>query len=502
MASGPAIQDAFNHSAAREHQRQLQQGLGKPIISLEQQGERFVAVGSRLYRSTRWKTFHDFLLYYIRDVLAGDWANAELAKPTAKRHPLMTWYHDVTLYLNARIKERGKVHGTDMTGMLAAYLGLAYNLYLVAHHQKLHESLVRRLKHRDQFYGAYYEAFVIGALLRAGFDIELEDESDSTVSHCELTATFRPTGEKFSVEAKMRGANKQSVDVGNQLYNALKKQAKHSRIVFIEVNAAGDGTLGGQKKILHDVLASLRSREAKLTIDGIPAPAAYIIATNNPHGAVDCAHEASAMAEGFKIPDFRMEAIYGSLQEAVAAREKHAAVTALLTSLAEHRQIPVTFDGELPEFSFGAARNRLLLGQRYTLESEQGSVTGVLESADINVSEKRVSGIIRQDDGSRTIVQIPVSDAEIEAYQAAPQTFFGVLQPKRTLKTPLEAYDWIYESYRHNTKEHFLKLLAGAPDLESLSQLTQPELAKIYAERVAYSIMEQTGLGQTKPPGS
>ena len=98
------------------------------------------------------------------------------------------------------------------------------------------------------------------------------------------------------------------------------------------------------------------------------------------------------------------------------------------------------------------------------------------------------------------MVHLTLTDAQIAAYHAAPRTFFGILQPKRSIKTPLEAYDWIYESYRHNTKEHFLKLMAGAPDLEKLSSLSQSELAKVYAERTAYAIMQQTGLGRPPPP--
>src|SRR5437867_4686958 len=46
---------------AEEYQRQQQQGFGRPIISVEHQGYRFVAVGSRLLYSKTWKTFTDFL---------------------------------------------------------------------------------------------------------------------------------------------------------------------------------------------------------------------------------------------------------------------------------------------------------------------------------------------------------------------------------------------------------------------------------------------------------
>lgn len=481
---------------AREHQRVAQQGLGRPIIAHEFHGYRFVAVGPKLYYNNRWKTFHDFLQHYIKDVLGGEWGNAELKKPAAERHPLLNWYHDVTVYLNARLAAPGKVSSTPATALVSAYIGLAYNLYLLAHNLKVHATMVRRLRQRDQFYGAYYEAFVIGALLRAGFDVEFEDESDTTTSHCELTATYRPTGEKFSVEAKIRGAGKQSVDVGNQLYKALSKRGPYPRIVFIEVNSAGDGTPAGQLAILQGVLESIRSREATLTIDGQPAPSAYIIATNNPHGSVDCAHEASAMAEGFKIADFKMEGTAPDLQSALAARERHQAVLALLKSLGEHSHVPVTFDGEVAPFAFNTQENRLLIGQRYVLPSEGGEAVGELIDAHVLPNTKQAFCMLRLDDGKMVMGSFPLSDVELAAYRASPRTFFGVLREEQKAKSPVEVYDWIYNSYKHNSKEHFLKLLEGAPDHAELVSRSQPELAKIFAERTVYSIMRETGLGR------
>ena len=57
--------------------------------------------------------------------------------------------------MNTFITERGKVHSAPMTGAVAAYFGLAYNLYLVAHNMKVQEILIKRLKGKGQFYGAY-----------------------------------------------------------------------------------------------------------------------------------------------------------------------------------------------------------------------------------------------------------------------------------------------------------------------------------------------------------
>jgi hypothetical protein len=78
----------FEKHKAQELQRQKQQGLGRPIISIEYKGYRFVAVGNKLHYG-KWKSFPDFLTNYIKDTLGGEWGNAEIAKPLAERHPLM-----------------------------------------------------------------------------------------------------------------------------------------------------------------------------------------------------------------------------------------------------------------------------------------------------------------------------------------------------------------------------------------------------------------------------
>jgi len=67
------------------------------------------------------------------------------------------------------------LYSAEMSGVVRAYLGLAYDLYLCAHNAELPELLIKRLRNAQSFEGALYEAYVIGNLARAGFHIELED---------------------------------------------------------------------------------------------------------------------------------------------------------------------------------------------------------------------------------------------------------------------------------------------------------------------------------------
>jgi hypothetical protein len=383
--------------------------------------------------------------------------------------------------------------------MVTAYLGLAYNLYLVAHNGVvLPPQLITRLKNRDQFWGAYHELYVMGILLRAGFTIELEDEGDINTTHCELTATWID-GQKFSVEAKIRRPNKESLNLWNQLKNALYKKAHHTRIVFIEMNVDAGETEAAQITIMRNALASIRSAEPKISIEGKPAPPAYIIVTNYPFGAdKDPSFQRSAFGEGFKIPDFKAGGTFASLREVIAARDKHAPLHALLRSLADHGCVPATFDGNAPEFAFKKHEPQLIFGNHYDIPNgKDGIEAGELIEAIVITKDKLAWCVFRLlSDGRSVMATVPLSDDELFAYAAHPQTFFGELRQKPGPVTdPTDLYDTFLACYRKSSKEKLLEFFAvgGATDLEHLQHLSQEELAKTYAERMADSVWKQSG---------
>lgn len=91
---------AAQHSEALERQRVKMQGHGRPIIAEEENGQRRVAVGSLVYSSERWKTFHDFLRFYVYELLLkGKWVETERKKPKTERHLLLNWVDEVDAYL-------------------------------------------------------------------------------------------------------------------------------------------------------------------------------------------------------------------------------------------------------------------------------------------------------------------------------------------------------------------------------------------------------------------
>jgi hypothetical protein len=191
-----------------------------------------------------------------------------------------------------------------MTGADAFVLDLAYNLYLLEHNARVQATLLERLKNPDQFYGSYYETTVAGILIKAGYNIDFENESDVTRTHCEFSAISGHTGRKFSVEAKRRKEGKEHLNIANQLYAALKKEALHERLVFIEMNTSRLLEREDKHALIAEIVGILDSKEQNLTVNGVPAPGAYVIITNNPYSYyVDSPIARWAGVHGFKISD-------------------------------------------------------------------------------------------------------------------------------------------------------------------------------------------------------
>lgn len=486
MAEELARQNAL-HSAA-EFRRKQQQGLGKPIIGVKLGEQQVVAVGNTVYYGN-WKTFVDFLAHYIKQVLGPVWGNAEISKPLAERHPILQWYDAMCRYQKATIKTPGVVHAVPANGATAAYLGLSYNLYLLAHNVELQQRLIARLKNPEQLRGAYYECLVAACFVLAGFELQLENEQAGDTTHCEFTATSKKSGKSYSVEAKSRAPGKANADVGNQLYAALRKAANHPRIVLIDVNLPDDPAMPPDKW-LTKVVDGIKGREPGLTIDGQPAPAAYVIVTNHPYqyDLVGTHATRSILGMGFKVPDFGYTAAIASLIDAFKALRKHADVMDVINAFRDY-DLPTTFDGEAPEFAFGEAQRRWTIGERYDLAEFEANAVGMLTSACVSQDGRQAHLAFQLSDGRNIIGRADLSDAERSAYLRHPETFFGTyLKPGGKAKDPLGLFEFFYENYQSAPRERLLDFLKGAPDFETLSGLPTEELRLVFCDRSVASI--------------
>ena len=310
-----------------------------------------MAIGSEIFDAGNSKTFHEGLPVYLRVLLGEEWIKKDLEKELLLRHPILQWQNAMIACRGDNIQCPGKANTVSNRGEISALLNLSYNLYLMAHNSELQEKLIRRLKDPNQFLGAHYELQVAAFCIQAGFEITLEDEDDPNSTHCEFTATNIKSGRKYSVEAKARTHGKNSGAISSQLYSALKKTAEYERIIFININTPEKTSNLEPSKWIHEAIASIRGAETRLKIKGNDAPPAYVLLTNqqNACNINDIRFDTVAVAESFKIPDFRIDYSFSSLKEATVSRERHKEVTFIFEAIKRHHNILSDLDGENSE---------------------------------------------------------------------------------------------------------------------------------------------------------
>ena len=223
------------------------------MVSALFQGHRFVVVGNELLIGKRgkWRTFPDFLVPYMQHLMGSGWGQAELAKASAEdRHPIVQWYQHFCDTQKRATRDAAGIYEVDRDGVSAAFMILAYDLYVLRHHGKLQREVLKRLRRHDHFFGARYELFVAALFVRAGFDIAYEDESDSSRKHPEFVATHRATRFVMAVEAKARhrklkaGDSRPAAGVKRLLMNAAKKRTAFPYVVLVDVNLPPDAATG------------------------------------------------------------------------------------------------------------------------------------------------------------------------------------------------------------------------------------------------------------------
>ena len=233
----------------KELERCLKFGEVRPAIHADYRGYKVVAVGNEVHWSKHWRTFPDSLQDYIKSVVTPEWGKAELAKPFDDRHQIMKWYDAMCRYQQKQKPGPDGLYGTIPNGLWRAYLLLSHDLYTLRHHSALQTAVVARLKHKDQFQGARHELFAAATCIRAGYDIEYEDEGDNSRRHPELIAKHRATGQQIAVEAKSRhrpgvlgfAGPRQPTEpvlagIERLLTDALAKPASYPYVIFFDLN--------------------------------------------------------------------------------------------------------------------------------------------------------------------------------------------------------------------------------------------------------------------------
>jgi hypothetical protein len=496
--ASPEMIRAFERHYAAERIRQQQQGFGRPIIAGRLNDHQIVAVGNTIHWSKTAKTFADFLGEYIKRKLGSEWGNAELAKSLAQRHTLLQWYDAYCHCQMATIPVPGKVSAAEVTGVVACYLGTAYSLYLLDHNVELQARLVRRLKNPRQFQGAYYELIVANTLIRAGFTLTLEDETDPTTKHCEFAALSR-TGKKYWVEAKMRAVagllGKDHSDGGpdrnplsqmvQHLNNALRKPAADDRLIFIDLNANPSIDADGKPSWAQLAFARLEQYEVRELAAG---QSAYVFLTNTPYyRMLDAPMHTALAAFGLGIPDFNRPGAL-RLSEMYRRKQKHIDAHHIAEAFVKYPQLPTTFDGSLPSESLDGTP-RAMIGETYLFEGVKnlagtdGDLVATVTTAAVMKSEKAVYIGVTDQAGRSCILTEPMTDQQLADYKAHPEAYFGRLQHVGgKVNSPYDLFEFFMESYKGLARDALLERLVGHPDAAGFAGMSDEELLATYCE--------------------
>ncbi len=488
------IFDTTELNKADELIREQQQGLGRPIITMKIQDQRLVVVGNALYNSNKWKTFPDFLSCYLSDKLGSVWINTEIAKPPSEQHTVLQW-HNSYCDFQKKYNQLSTTNPVPSTGAVYCYIGLAYSLYLLEHNIKLPDNFINRIKDRKNFQGIFYELVIINCLIRAGFEITLENEADQTSKHCELVAVSKRTGKKYSVEVRMRGVEGlfgKSTDDGTKrpdptseltehLRGAFKKPTKGERMIFIDVNAEPDKK-GKQPSWFEKSLRRLKMREKDK-----PNDQAYLFITNiGFHRSLEQQINTVIFADGLNIIDFPKGGKLYRASELYLNKRKHIDVYDITEAFRTYTQLPLTFDGSLPSVTFGGNK-RLIIGQQYIFEEE--NITGTVTAVTVG-QDKVIYIAVHTDDNKNPIPMKKMTDSEYEDYKRHPEAYFGKIQhvPKQ-INDPFELFESFVKRNKNMSKEKLLQLMQNAPDIDVLSKMDHEALLLEYCERLVKGVI-------------
>lgn len=490
---------------AENERRQLRFGKGRPIISTTFKGKRYVAVGSQMHYGD-WHTMHQFLVYLLETLFSAEWGRTELAKSEAERHPLIAWHQALRRALHKpQTVTRANISTAAMTGNIAAFLGLAYNLFLILNNaEAVGQDLIERLRQKSQFHGAYYETYVAATFIKAGFNIKYEDERDNRNEHAEFVATHRETGRVYSVECKARhlpnvlgavqGARRpDELNLRGPLYNALKKQVPHTRVVFIDVNVPDDANKEIEDAWFTQAQQSIEAAR-DINFDGESAPPAYVLLTNLPfHHQPDAAQMRYGITGvGYKIDDFKFGAGLPDLDEALRIRAKHSDIFALFPAFT-NQDVPATFDGEIPEVAYGEIDRPPHIGEMIGVDVGGNVVSCKL--VDAIVDEPSGNMILRaiEANGDSHRVVVKLSSLELNAYRQNQDIFFGPdTRILRAMRDPLELYDRVLAVQRAFPPEALEKQLGGHPDKVKLLQMPREQALHELAKALVYGMMRAT----------
>lgn len=493
---GKTVLEQLKQYEASEFIRKRQQGLGKPIIGDGNGEHQLIAVKNKLYLG-KGKVFPDFLQFYIRDVLGAEWENAELSKPLENRHPIMQWYAVYCAQKSMHMSEEKKVYSLPNTGVMACYMMLAYNLYLISHNVELENRLVNRLKNIENFQGAYYELMVASILIRAGFTLDLIDESNRGSKNCEFTAKSMSTGKTYWIEAKMKavtGLLGKTEISGSKDPNPLSKLIKHlskamakpatnERMIFIDLNA--DITV----EDTHDfILPAIKSMKRYSETNMPPGEKAYIFLTSPTfHRHLNADAEFFGMAYGLGIPDFDLNRPM-SISERYRWEKRHADAMSVMDSFNRYLVIPTTFDGSMSSEKLGL-QNSVGVGSAYAFDGPHGRVYGTVISVRFSEADKKTFIKIATPSSQIIVHEIEMTEDQLNDYRNQKMSYpGGIERGSRDSNSPMDLLHSLLDGFKDIPRQDILDWLGDNRDKKALGAMSDEDLLIEYCGAIVESV--------------
>jgi len=289
------IISTFEKIKKEKIEKEKRYGKVKSIIHATHQNKKFMAVGSTLYFSEKWKTFPDFLFEFVWRIFGKEWYDNECTKNINEQNEIVKWFNKSLEFSQNQIPNKDGLIIANPNGCTAAYLLFSYDLYTVLNKNINIDALIHRLRNRIQFQGARYELFCLAACIRGGFNIVLENEKEIDKKHVEFKITDPETNITYSIEAKSKHRSgilgqpghtipEEKIRVGKMtqlINNAVLKDEKHPLIIFLEFNLPphyADFIIGGEswEKLLKIFDNINKTPEGKDYFN-------LIVLTNHPH---------------------------------------------------------------------------------------------------------------------------------------------------------------------------------------------------------------------------
>jgi hypothetical protein len=482
-------QTMLRQHQASESVRQQQQGHGKPIVSWmnESNGFRFVAVNMTVYWAKNWVIFPNFLDYFMKQTLGHKWGERERSKG---QHPLFRWLQKTQTYSGHKPGEP-KVKTIEMMGFIACWLHLAYALYLIAHHDEIPESLLKRLRAPVSFMPAYHEGLVGAALAVAGMEIACAETKVGSTPTPEFRAKSKASGKTYEVEAKRKNSWKAPTGdvtsaefqrelegyLRDQIYKSSKKKLTNP-VYWFELSIPTLVAEVDWRAVAEKAEAAIRDAENSMTVDGQPIAPAYVIITNHTF-LVDedvTGQPCFGFLQTIKIDDYP----FGRPVEIEAALEgydKHRDIFLLMEAWKTASTVPTTFDGSPPEFldSDGKPMPTVKIGATIEAPDVNGKTVRATVEEISSWGDKAM--LIVAANGRRWLVEMPLTAGEAEAARRYTDAVFGKDNASRGLRDddPFDLYGWLLKVHANMTQEQVDKFFEQNPTVSHYKGLPLKE---------------------------